>query len=209
MPETDLDIRIARTLRNQSSPSHPLKCSEIAEIVGEPVRTVRDHLKSSEKRGEMIPLLRRIDKEPGYVLATQYREWEDQKYEVRKSHSDDLKPLLKEWMQQLPHVSWDEKGHGDIIHEAGIVGESYSGKKLLVELNHLFADLEHHMDPTVFEHWNRMKDLATKLSEQKLNDEKRAENLRGFETARGIVLQGLRTTYGTPVLPGVCKYLDS
>src|SRR3989454_7648083 len=69
--------------------------------------------------------------------------------------------------------------------------------------SHLFADLEHHMDPTVFEHWNRMKDLATKLSEQKLNDEKRAENLRGFETARGIVLQ--RSEEHTSELQSPCN----
>ena len=197
-----------RTLRNQSSPNHSLKTSEIAEIIGQPSRTVRHRLRVLEKRGEIIPLLRRIDKEPGYVSSTRYREWEDQKYEVRKAHSNELKPVLQEWMQQLPWVTWDEKGHGHIIHETRIVGESYSGKKLPVELNYLFADLEHHMGPTVFEHWNRMKDLARKVSETNLDKKEIARILQKFETFRGKVLQGLRRAYATPALPGFCKYLD-
>src|SRR5437667_9354753 len=144
---TDLDTRIMNLLRNESSVSHPLICPEIAERLVMPERTIRHHLERLEKRREIAPILRRNDKKRGYVAANRFKEWEQQKYEVRKSHSDDLKPVLKEWMQQLPHVSWDEKGHGDIIHEAGIVGEIYSGKKLLVELNHLFADLDDPMDP--------------------------------------------------------------
>jgi hypothetical protein len=197
-------------LRSESSVGHPLKSSQIAVRSAIPSeRTARDRLKRLQDRGEVIAILRRNDKDPGYVAANQYKEWEQQKYEVRKAHSDDLKPVLKEWMQQFPHVTPDEKGYGDIIHEAGIVGEGYSGKKLLVEQNnYLFADLEHHMDPTIFERWNRMKDMATKLSKQKLNEEERARTLREFERLRGEVLAVLRTAYGTPVLPGICEYLD-
>ena len=206
---TDLDTRIMDLLRNESSISHPLKCPEIAERLVMPERTVRDHLERLEKRGEVEPTLRRNDKKPGYVAANQYKEWEQQKYEVRKAHSDDLKAVLEEWIQQLPHVTWDEKGRGDIIHVGRIVGENYLGKKLQVEINkYLFADLEHHMDPTVFEHWNRMKDLATKVSKPELNSKELAANLKEFETVRGVVLRSLRKAYATPVLPGVCEYLD-
>ncbi len=207
MPKTDLDTRIVRTIRNQSSPNHPLTSSEIAEIVGEPPRTVRHHLNRLEKREEIILLLRRNDKERGYVSATQYREWEDQKYEVRKAHSDDLKPVLADWMKQMPHVTWNEEGGGDIIEEERIVGDVSSGKKLQVELHPLFPDLEHHLDPTVFDHWNRMKDLATKIPKLKPESEERSGNLKEFETLRDDVLRSLRTTYWTPVLPGVCRYL--
>ena len=81
------------------------------------------------------------------------------------------------------------------------------GKKLQFETHHLFPDLDHHLDPTVFERWNRMKDLATKVSKREPHSEGLAENLKEFETLREVVLQGLENAYWTPVLPGVCKYL--
>jgi DNA-binding Lrp family transcriptional regulator len=135
---------------------------EIGEKVSR--RTLNYRLEKLVSLGLLKPVLSDL-KQAAYMPMDRYKEWTDIKFQERKIHSDELKEeVIKPWIDQLPKVS----GALILVPSPVITINEYTGEvKLDVEKHDLFGDLEYHLDPDVFDRWERFKDLVMEYTERR------------------------------------------
>jgi len=127
-------------------------------------RTLNYRLEKLVSLGLLKPVLSDL-KQAAYIPMDRYKEWSDVKFQERKIHSDELKrEVIKPWIDQLPIVT------RAVIHlpSSMITFNEYTGEvKLDVETHDLFEDLKHHLEPDVFDRWERLKDLVMEYTERR------------------------------------------
>ncbi len=164
---SDVDELIIKILRlsDKALSAKELEDKLSAEI-GErfPRRTLNYRLEKLVSLGSLKPVLSDL-KQAVYMPMERYKEWTEVKFQERKIHSDELKrEVIKPWIDQLPIIS----GAVILIPSSMIQLTEYTGEERLDVENHdLFGDLERHLDPDVFDRWERFKDLVMEYTERR------------------------------------------
>jgi len=164
---SDVDELILKTVRSSDKALSAKELEDkLSAEIGErfPRRTLNYRLEKLVSLGSLKPVLSDL-KQAAYMPMDRYKEWTEVKFQERKIHSDELKrEVIKPWIDQLPIVS------GAVIHipSSMILLNEYTGEeKLDVENHDLFGDLERHLDPDVFDRWERFKDLVMEYTERR------------------------------------------
>lgn len=164
---SDVDELILKTVRSSDKALSAKELEDkLSAEIGErfPRRTLNYRLEKLVSLGSLKPVLSEL-KQAAYMPMDRYKEWTEAKFQERKIHSDELKrEVIKPWIDQLPIVS------GAVIHipSSMILLNEYTGEERLDVENHdLFGDLEHHLDPDVFDRWERFKDLVMEYTERR------------------------------------------
>ena len=164
---SEADELILKILRLSNKALSAKKIENALDIeIGEKVsrRTLNYRLEKLVSLGLLKPVLSDL-KQAAYMPMDRYKEWTDVKFQERKIHSDELKEeVIKPWIDQLPKVS----GALILLPSPMTTINEYTGEvKLDVETHDLFGDLEHHLDPDVFDRWERFKDLVMEYTERR------------------------------------------
>ena len=161
----DVDELILKTVRSSDKALSAKELEDkLSAEIGErfPRRTLNYRLEKLVSLGSLKPVLSEL-KQAAYMPMDRYKEWTEAKFQERKIHSDELKrEVIKPWIDQLPIIS----GAVILIPSSMIQLTEYTGEeKLDVEKHDLFGDLEYHLDPDVFDRWDRFKDLVMEYTE--------------------------------------------
>jgi len=172
-------------------------------------RNLSNHLRKLLDQRAIRRMASQNDKTVGYVDAHKYVEWEGQRFEERKIHSDELKKVIRSWIDEFPRVTWSEKNPDAIILRTAFVGSAYRGRKLGIEEVLLFSDLRNHLEETTFEKWEGLK-LTAKLVDEAIvagQLEHARALMKKFDFESAEVLKGLEKALLTPILPGICEFI--